>query len=223
MSDNDLQPSGLSDSTRTDSNNQDKPARPRRAWTKRMAQQLGLHVRLIQKMLEAGAPDATDQAADSDWPQFERAWRGWIITSRRWRSKARQLRAPLDLDHAASVPDAGCAAAAGGGDGDREDDPVKRRKCVLLDLQIARERGQSIDRTLARELLLTGLNTCLAVLDEVPGLLAQALPAGDRDTVRAAGKRLVIEQRARVEREIRALWKARMPALLNPPTPPGVS
>lgn len=216
MTSSDLHLSGLVDSTRTDGaanpDNPVSPIRPVRSWTLRMSQALGLPRRRIQKLLIEGAPDATDDAANGDWQALERTWRSWIHGHPRYRSLTRRMRSSTDLD--AGAQNAGSAAAgAVPGPGMEGVDPVKHRRCQLLDLEIGEKLGQLVQRNAAKDLLTQTLHLALGRIDELPALLAQQVPPEHRDLLRVAGKRIALAERARFEGDVRRLWKDRMPFL----------
>jgi hypothetical protein len=215
MPTSDLQLSGLSSSTRTDdTTNPDTPVaiiRPVRSWTLRMAQALALPRRRIQKLLIEGAPDATDDFAGTDWQTLERSWRQWIGNHPRYRSLTRRMRSSTDLDSGAQ--NAGSAAAGADLPPAGMIDPIKQRRCQLLDLQIGAESGRLVPRDAAKDLLAQTLQMALGRIDEIPALLAQQIPIDQRDQVRQVGKRIAATERYRFESDIRRLWKDRMPAL----------
>lgn len=224
MTNSDLQLSGLVESTRTDGasnpDNAAAPIRPVRSWTLRMSQALGLPRRRIQKLLIEGAPDATDDAANGDWQALERAWRSWIHGSPRYRSLGRRMRSSTDLD--AGAQNAGSAAAGANLPPVGMIDPIKQRRCQLLDLQIGAESGRLVPRDAAKDLLAQTLQMALGRIDEIPALLAQQIPIDQRDHVRLVGKRIAATERHRFESDIRRLWKDRMPALRPTYTVAGV-
>lgn len=216
MTNSDLQLSGLSDSTQTNTQtNPDNPAsplRPVRSWTLRMSQALGLPRRRIQKLLIEGAPDATDDAATGDWQALEGSWRSWIHNSPRYRSLGRRMRGSTDLDAGAQSASNVSAGAAPGPEFERMD-PVKLRRCQLLDLEIGEKLGQLVQRTAAKDLLTQTLHLALGRIDELPALLCQHVAPEQRDLLRIAGKRIALAERARFEGDVRRLWRDRMPFL----------
>lgn len=226
MTTSDLQPSGLSAPTQTNApTNPDNltPLRPVRTWTRRMGQALGLPRRRIQKLLLEGAPDATDDATTDDWSAHELAWRGWISHHPRYRTLARRMRSSTDLDTSAKNAGSAAAGAVSGAWVEVEADPVKRRKCQLLDLEINEKLGVLVDRAAAKDLLQQTLQMALTRIDELPALLAMQVPIEHRDLVKAKGRALCLIERTRFEADIRRLWTDRMPRLIPRSTPMGTT
>lgn len=196
---------------------------PRRVWTARLSQSLGLPRRRIQKLLEDGAPDATDAEVNADWSAHESRWRTWILSSPRWRSLSRRLRTPTDLDagHRQAAP-----GAASGGDVARELSALDLEKYLKAkadrersELALYRERGEVLDRGLAMALLTSALQTLQALYAELPAHLAASAPPEERERLRALAAAVVAAQRPRLEATVKTLWRQQAPPLMNKANP----
>jgi hypothetical protein len=202
---------------------QDVP-RARRAWTARMEAVLGLSRRRIQKLVQAGAPDATDEelATSEAWSAHERRWRTWISLSPRWASLSRRLRAPADLDsgHAAALT-VDPVAVPGLSPLDAEKLARATADRQRSQLALARERGEVIERPRAKACLVASLQGMVAGLADLPGHIASLVPLDQRTVVRAAAKTACEAERVRLERRTRDLWREHVPELITTSIPKG--
>lgn len=182
-----------------------------------MAVDLGLPRRRIQKLLDAGAPDANDDDANRDWEAWTRTWRSWIYHSPRWRSLTRRLRPPADPDAGHTSIIAPAAPTAGLGElSVLDQEKVLKAKAdrERAELALSRDRGQVIPRDKALDALKAALGTMLASLNELPGRLAAEFPLELRDQVRTAAAKVALADRDRLEKNVRLIWRARVPELL---------
>lgn len=196
--------------------------RPYRRWTQRLAAALGLSRRRIQKLLEDGAPDATDAEAAADFPALERHWRAWLLAHPRWRKLGRRIKAPMVLDHPtpegthSAQKNAGMAAA--GGEGRDQLSLLEQEKLAKAtadrrraELALARESGEVIPRDRALASVSDALLAIQAALEEFPARLALELPVDLRDTVRTAGRALAAKEKIRIAERLRQSWRAAIP------------
>lgn len=191
----------------------------RRAWTARMASALGLSRRRIQKLIDAGAPDATDAQVGQDWQAWERSWRQWIGASPRWRGLQRRMTRPMNLDagHTTTM-----AAPAPGGDDLSSLNILEKEKVLKAradreraQLELDQAKGVVIDRAAAKAALTAGLQVLVAALNDLPAKVAGELPADQRGPVREAVHRVVDLEKARIHRDILTEWRRTVPALIE--------
>lgn len=193
-----------------------------RRWTQRLAAALGLSRRRIQKLIEDGAPDATDPEAAADFPALEQRWRVWLSSHPRWRKLGRRIKPPLALDHAAPAGAESAQKNAGsrpaGGDGRDQLSLLEGEKLAKAtadrkraELALARETGEVIPRDRALASVTDALLAIQGALEEFPARLAMELPVELRDPVRVAGRALAAKEKIRIAERLRQSWRAAIP------------